>query len=377
MYKIPLFDLNFDQREKEAVNKTLDSKWISTGPNCQKFEELFCQKLKVNFSLTTSSCTASLHMALLALEIGPGDEVLVPSLTFAATANVIKYVGAKPVFCDVIGHSNLTIDPNEIEQKITKKSKAIIVMHYAGFPCDMDEIVLLAKKHKLFVIEDSAHAPLSEYKGNKVGTLGDIGTFSFFSNKNIAIGEGGMIITNNKKLHEKFKLIRSHGMTSLSYQRFKGHATKYDIKSLGYNYRMDDIRASIGIVQLKKLDQDIIKRSELRKLYIDKLKNNSKIIIPFENNENFVSNYIFPIVLNNINREEIRDRLDKKSIQTSIHYPSIHRFSVYEKDYLELPNTDYISKNEMTLPLYSNLKGEDIDYVTNSLLEILEQNHAK
>ena len=166
-------------------------------------------------------------MALLALEIGPGDEVLVPSLTFAATANVIKYVGAKPVFCDVIGHSNLTIDPNEIEQKITKKSKAIIVMHYAGFPCDMDEIVLLAKKHKLFVIEDSAHAPLSEYKGNKVGTLGDIGTFSFFSNKNIAIGEGGMIITNNKKLHEKFKLIRSHGMTSLSYQRFKGHATFY------------------------------------------------------------------------------------------------------------------------------------------------------
>jgi dTDP-4-amino-4,6-dideoxygalactose transaminase len=316
-------------------------------------------------------------LALLALEIGPGDEVLVPSLTFAATANVIKYVGAKPVFCDVISHSNLTIDPNEIEQKITKKSKAIIVMHYAGFPCDMDEIVLLAKKHKLFVIEDSAHAPLSEYKGNKVGTLGDIGTFSFFSNKNIAIGEGGMIITNNKKLHEKFKLIRSHGMTSLSYQRFKGHATKYDIKSLGYNYRMDDIRASIGIVQLKKLNQDIIKRSELRKLYIDKLKNNSKIIIPFENNENFVSNYIFPIVLNNVNREEIRDRLDKKSIQTSIHYPSIHRFSVYEKDYLELPNTDYISKNEMTLPLYSNLKGEDIDYVTNSLLEILEQNHEE
>jgi dTDP-4-amino-4,6-dideoxygalactose transaminase len=166
-------------------------------------------------------------------------------------------------------------------------------------------------------------------------------------------------------------------MTSLSYQRFKGHATKYDIKSLGYNYRMDDIRASIGIVQLKKLNQDIIKRSELRKLYIDKLKNNSKIIIPFENNENFVSNYIFPIVLNNVNREEIRDRLDKKSIQTSIHYPSIHRFSVYEKDYLELPNTDYISKNEMTLPLYSNLKGEDIDYVTNSLLEILEQNHEE
>ena len=311
MNKIPLFDLNFDNREKEAINKTLDTKWISTGPNCEKFEKMFSEKLDAKFSLSTASCTASLHMSLIALGIKPGDEVLVPSLTFAATANVIKYIGAKPVFCDITSHSDLTINPNEIEKKISRKSKAIIVMHYAGFPCSMEKIVSLAKKHNLYIIEDAAHAPLSEYKGKKLGTIGDIGTFSFFSNKNIAIGEGGMIVTDNQELYKKLKLIRSHGMTSLSYERFKGHANKYDIISLGYNYRMDDIRAAIGIVQLEKLEKDLIRRRELRRLYIEKLNNQSKIIIPFENSDAFVSNYIFPIVLKdskNLDRDKIRKR---------------------------------------------------------------------
>ncbi len=376
MYKIPLFDLNFDSREKEAVNNTLDSKWISTGPNCDKFEKLFCDRFETKFSLTTSSCTASLHMSLLALGIKKDDEVLVPSLTFAATANVIKYIGAKPVFCDISSASDLTIDPEEIKNKITKKSKAIIVMHYAGFPCDMDRIVSIAKKNNLFIIEDAAHAPLSEYKGKKLGTIGDVGTFSFFSNKNIAIGEGGMVITNNNDLYKKIKLIRSHGMTSLSYERYKGHSTNYDITSLGYNYRMDDIRASIGIVQLKKLEKDLIRRRELRKLYIENLKNQSKIIIPFEHNKGFVSNYIFPIVLksgsNDIDRDTVRDKLKSNGIQTSTHYPSAHKFTIYKEDYLELPNTDYVSSNEITLPMYSNLENKDLNYITDCLIKILK-----
>ena len=375
MYKIPLFDLNFDEREKEAINKTLDSKWISTGPKCEEFEKLFSKKLSTPFSLTTSSCTASLHMALLALDIKKGDEILVPSLTFSATANVIKYIGAKPIFCDIVSNSNLTIDPNEIIMKITKKTKVIIVMHYAGFPCEMDNILSIAKKHKLFIVEDAAHAPLSEYKGQKLGTIGDIGTFSFFSNKNIAIGEGGMVVTKNEKIYKKLKLMRSHGMTTLSYERFKGHATKYDIQSLGYNYRMDDIRASIGIIQLEKLEKDLIKRRKIRSLYIDKLKNQNTIVIPFENNLNFVSNYIFPIIIKeeiDLDRETIREKLHLKGIQTSIHYPSVHRFSIYENNYVELPKTDYISNNEITLPMYSSLKNKEVDYISNSLIEILK-----
>ena len=375
MYNIPLFDINFDDEEKMAINKTLDSKWISTGPKCQEFEELFCKKLDINFSLTTSSCTSSLHMSLLALDIKNNDEVLVPSLTFAATANVVKYVGAKPVFCDVISIQNPTIDPDDIIRKITNKTKAIIVMHYAGFPCDMDLIMEIARKNNLFVIEDSAHAPLSEYKGRKLGTIGDIGNFSFFSNKNISIGEGGMITTNIEKVYKKIKLIRSHGMTSLSYQRFKGHTTKYDILSLGYNYRMDDIRASLGIVQMKKLEKDLNKRIKLRDQYINKLKDCSKIEIPFQDNKEFVSNYIFTIVLNDLStlsRDVVRNKLGEKGIQTSIHYPPIHRFSIYKKEYTNLPITDYISDNEITLPMYSNLMEEDIDYITKSLIEIIQ-----
>lgn len=374
MYKIPLFDVNFDNKEKDAVIETLDSKWISTGPKCEEFENLFSNKLHINFSLTTSSCTASLHMSLIALGIKPNDEIIVPSLTFAATANVVKYMGAKPIFCDIISSSNLTIDPDDVKSKITNKTKAIIVMHYAGFPCEMDSIMSIAKKHNLYVVEDSAHAPLSEYRGKKLGTIGDIGNFSFFSNKNISIGEGGMVITKNEKLFDKLKLIRSHGMTTMSYERFKGHATKYDIKSLGYNYRMDDIRASIGIVQLKKLEKDLKKRDEIRKLYITKLKKNNKIIIPFIDHKGFVSNYIFPIVLNNscqLDREHVRNKLNEMGIQTSNHYPSVHRFSIYEDDYLNLPKTDYVSMNQITLPMHSNLSIEEIDYITSSLNEIL------
>lgn len=373
MYKIPLFNLSFDKREKDAISRTLDSKWISTGPECNKFEKLFSEKLNTDFSLTTSSCTASLHMALIALGINDGDEVLVPSLTFSATANVIKYVGAKPIFCDIKSLQDLTIDPKEIENKITNKTKAIIVMHYAGFSSDMDNIVSLAKKNKLFIIEDAAHAPMSEYKGKKLGTIGDVGTFSFFSNKNIAIGEGGMVVTNNKEIYDNLKLLRSHGMTSLSYERFKGHANRYDIQSLGYNYRMDDIRASIGIVQLNKLEKDLSKRSELRKYYIKKLSKQDKIIIPFKTNNSYVSNYIFPIILNNnqLKRDEIRDKLGEKGIQTSVHYPAVHRFSIYENDYVELSKTDFVTDNEITLPMYYSLGFKDIDYITNSLNEII------
>ena len=314
-------------------------------------------------------------MALVALEIQRGDEVIVPSLTFAASANVIKYVGAKPVFCDIISHSNLTIDPKEIIRKITDKTKAIIVMHYAGFPCDMNEIVSIAKKHKLFIVEDTAHAPLSEYCGQKLGTFGDIGTFSFFSNKNIATGEGGMIVTKKEKLYRRLKSIRSHGMTTMSYDRYRGHATSYDINHIGYNYRLDDIRASLGIIQLDKLKHDLLKRKKIRELYIQKLRNNKNLIIPFKDHKGFVSNYIFPIVLKNSNvfkRDKVRDKLHQLGIQTSVHYPSIHKFSVYKEEFVELTKTDYVSSNEITLPMYGKLGNNDVEFICNNLIRAIK-----
>jgi len=211
--EIPLFDLNFDQKEEQAVIEVLRSKWISTGPKCQQLEEKFAEMLNIDHALTLANCTCALHLAMILSDIGPGDEVIVPSLTFAASVNCIRYVNASPVFCDIKGTDDLNIDPDQIEKLITPKTKAIIVVHFAGFPCDMERIMTLAKTHNLKVIEDACHAPLSEYKGQKLGTIGDIGCFSFFSNKNLSTGEGGMLVTNDETIYKKAKLIRSHGMT--------------------------------------------------------------------------------------------------------------------------------------------------------------------
>ncbi len=376
MYDIPLFELNFGEEEEQEVIKTLKTKWISMGPKCAELERQFAELLEVKYACAVTNCTAALHLACLALGIGAGDEVICPSLTFVATVNCIRYTGAIPVFADVYGNDNLCMDADKIELLITDKTKAIIPMHYAGFPCDMDKIMEIAQKHDLYVIEDACHGPMSAYKEKKLGTVGDMGCFSFFSNKNISTGEGGMIVTDHEDLYNQIKLMRSHGMTTMSFQRASGHATNYDVVSLGYNYRMDDIRASLGIVQLNKLKGDLERRAEVRRWYIKYLSaiEGESICIPFKDNEEFVSNYIFPIVLNHSTvekRDFIRAALHNRGIQTSIHYPAVHRFLAYEKFSRKLPNTEYISDNEITLPIYGMLKKEQVIYICQELEKIV------
>jgi dTDP-4-amino-4,6-dideoxygalactose transaminase len=373
-YNIPLYDLNFDHNEEEAIIETLRSKWISTGPKSILFENKFSNLLNVKHSVALSNCTVALHLALKILEISKDDEVICPSLTFVATINSIMYVDAKPVFADVISYENPTIDPLDIERKITIKTKAIIVMHYAGFPCNMDSIKKIALRHNLKIIEDACHAPLSEYNGEKVGTIGDIGCFSFFSNKNISTGEGGMLVTNNTDYASKASLLRSHGMTTMSYQRALGHSTSYDVVDLGYNYRMDDIHASIGLIQLDKLKNDLEIRAILRAQYIKELTHFDEIIIPFKSHHEYSSNYIFPIVLKNSNfqkRDYIRSYLDKNGIQTSVHYQAVHKFSIYQSFYFNLPNTEYLSDNLITLPMHSKLTVNNILFIVSILKESL------
>ena len=373
-YNIPLFKLNFDEKEIDAVSKTIRSQWISTGPKCEELEKLFQDMLNVKYAVSLTNCTAALHLACILCDIKEGDEVLCPSLTFAASVNCIRYVGATPVFCDVVGPDHLNIDPIEIEKNITKNTKAIIVVHMAGFPAKMDEIVTIANKYNLKVIEDACHGPLSEYKGKKLGTIGDIGCFSFFSNKNISTGEGGMLVTNNEEMAKKARLLRSHGMTTMSYQRATGHATSYDILELGYNYRMDDIRASIGVVQMKKLSDDLKKRINVRKRYIEQLSKVKGIAVPFADNTEFVSNYILPIVLKNSTsekRDRIRENLHAAGIQTSVHYPAVHKFSIYSQYKATLPKTEYITDNEITLPMYGSLTNNEIDFIVETLNHLL------
>lgn len=375
-YKIPLFDLNFDQREENAVLEVLRSKWISSGPKAAEFEARFAKMLNVNHALTTSNCTVSLHMSLKLLGIQAGDEVICPSLTFVATANAILYVNAKPVFADIKSLEDLTIDPEDIIRKITTKTKAIIVMHYGGFACEMEKIMKIAEKYNLFVIEDACHGPLSEFQGKKLGTIGNIGCFSFFSNKNISTGEGGMIVTNDEEMFNRSRLMRSHGMTTMSYDRAKGHSTKYDVVEFGYNYRMDDLRAALGIVQLDKIEEDLEQRAEIRKKYVEMLLEIPEVIVPFRDYREFSSNYIFPVVLKNSNAEHrdlVREKLAEKGIQTSVHYPAVHRFSVYQQYYLDLPLTDQAANCEITLPMYSKLTTSDVDEIVTALNTVLNE----
>lgn len=362
-YKIPLFDLNFDEAEAKAAYDVIKSGWISTGPKCLELEERFADMLGVKHALSLANCTVALHLAMVLLDIKPGDEVIVPSLTFVATANAVKYVGAKPVFADIISLEEPNISPEDIERKITDKTKAIIVMHYAGFPCRMDEIMSIAKKHNIKVVEDACHGPLSEYSGKKLGTIGDIGCFSFFSNKNISTGEGGILITDDDDYIKEARLLRSHGMTTMSYQRASGHATKYDVVRMGYNYRMDDIRAAIALAQLDKLPGDLDKRAKVRKWYLEALKGVDNVIIPFANHEGFVSNYIYPIVMKGADievRDQARDKIHSLGVQTSVHYPVVHRFSSFEDCYSELPETDLFADIAITLPMYAKLTKEQV-----------------
>ena len=373
-YQIPLFDLNFDEREANAAAETIRSGWISTGPKCAELERTFAEMLDASYAVSVTNCTDALFLCCKVCGVEPGDEVIVPSLTFAASANCIRYAGGVPVFADIVGPDHINIDPEDVKRKITPKTKAILVVDMAGFPAKMDDILAIAKEHNLKVIEDSCHGPLSEYHGKKLGTIGDCSAFSFFSNKNISSGEGGVFVTNNKEFADRARLLRSHGMTTMSYQRASGHATKYDIVELGYNFRLDDIRASIAIEQLKKLPGDLQKRALVRNRYVQRLSEIEEIVVPFADNAEFVSNYILPTVMLNgkaEDRDRVRDLLHAKGIQTSVHYPAIHRFSIYKDFPAELPKTEFVTDHEITLPMYAKLTIEQVDYIVDAYKEAL------
>ena len=232
---VPLSDIKFEKEEQDAVRNVLESGWLTMGAVTQKFEEEFCAYTHNKHAFAVSNATVALHMACLALGIGPGDEVIVPSLTFVATANAVRYVGAQPVFADICSENDLTISLDSIRRVATPRTRAVIVMHYAGYACDMPAILAWAEENRLPVIEDAAHAVGSWLQDRHLGTWGAAGCFSFFSNKNLSTGEGGMLVTDDDNLAEKFKLLRSHGMTSLTWDRHQGHAWSYDVVDLGYN----------------------------------------------------------------------------------------------------------------------------------------------
>ena len=377
-WKVTLSDLNFDQRERKMVDRVIKSRWLTMGETVERLEGEFADFMGAKHAIAVSSGTAALHLAMRVLNINPADEVIVPSLNFVASSNAILYVGAKPVFVDISSLNDFNLSCEDLKKKITPKIKAIVVVHYGGYLADMEEIKKIARKHRLFVIEDSAHAIGADLGSNMAGTLGEIGCFSFFSNKNLATGEGGMIVTDDDRLARRVKLLRSHGMTSMTLNRHKGHAYTYDVVELGYNYRMTEISAVLGILQLKKLSQTNKKRKVLTDLYVSNLKETFGLSIPFKDYPRKSSYHLFPILLDKkVNRKKFMELLKKEGIQSSIHYPPIHKFSYYQRNLKEsqtkLPLTEYAGAHEVTLPLHPLLEKEDVVFVCKKIKKILPQ----
>jgi dTDP-4-amino-4,6-dideoxygalactose transaminase len=371
-WRIPLADVDYSSEEETAVLDVLRSRWLTMGTVTQAFEEEFAAYVGVRHAVAVANGTAALHLACIASGLGPGDEVIVPSLTFVATANAIRYTGATPVFADVESEQDLTLSLRSIEQRVTNHTRAIMVMHYGGYACDMPAIMELARAHQLAVIEDAAHAIGSEIDSRKLGAWGDIGCFSFFSNKNMTTGEGGMLTTDNDETAQKLRLLRSHGMTSMSWDRYKGHAWSYDVVELGYNYRIDEMRAALGRVQLKKLEHNNELRRELTAQYRDQLQELvPQIGVPFTEMRGISACHLMPVILPiGCNRIHFMEHLKSQGIQTSIHYPPIHKFRIYSengKASYHLPVTEDVVEREVTLPLYPGMTDQQVSQVVQAV----------
>jgi dTDP-4-amino-4,6-dideoxygalactose transaminase len=369
---VPLSDLDFGYEEEAAVLDVLRRRWLTMGAVTAQFEAEFAQQMGVKHALAVSNGTHALHLACLAAGLGPGDEVIVPALTFVATANAVLYTGADVRFADILGMDELNISPEDIEKCITPRTKAILVVHYGGYPCRMRDIMKIADTHGLVVIEDAAHAPGASLEDRALGTWGAAGCFSFFSNKNLATGEGGMVVTDRDDLASQVKALRSHGMTTLTWERHRGHAHSYDVVALGNNYRIDEIRSAIGLTQLHKLERNNARRMEITQAYRAGLSqlNISGIGLPFLEIFGQASYHIFPFILpEEADRSVFMDSMRSQGVQTSIHYPPIHTFSYYRQKYpgLSLPVTEAVAAQEVTLPLYPSMKDEDVDYVISAV----------
>ncbi len=377
-WKIPLFDLDYNQKEINAVLKVLRRRWLTMGERVEEFENKFAEFLKARYAIALSSGTAALHLALKSLGIKERDEVLVPVITFVASANAVLYCGAKPVFVDSTSLEDFNISITDLEKKTSSKTRGVVVVHYGGFLADMEKINRLAKKYDLFVIEDSAHSIGTKYGSKMAGTFGDAGCYSFFSNKNLATGEGGMIVTPDRKLAQKIKLLRTHGMTRSTWERFESNSSGYDIIELGYNYRMTEISAVLGLEQLKKLERNNYKRRLLTQIYIKYLGEIQEISIPFKNHPGDSSHHLFPMLLDkNTGREEFMRKLEQKGIQTSIHYQPVHKFSYYRKNFPQKSGTlsisEEIGKREVSLPLHPQMSEDDVVFICQQIKKILSR----
>ena len=365
-----------DETEIEAVSEVLASKWISTGARVREFERAFAEYLGAKHAIAVSSCTAALHLSLVVSGIGVGDEVITTPWTFTATAEAIRYVGAKPVFVD-IDPETLNIDITKIAPAITSRTKAIMPVHIAGLPCDMDALQEICQTHNLILIDDAAHAIPTQYNGQYIGTLGDLSAFSFYANKNMTTGEGGMITTNDDALAEPLRAMRLHGIDKDAWARqSKRSIWRYDITTEGYKYNMTDIQAAMGLCQLMKLNKQHERRQNFAQIYQSELAKFSQISTPFvPDNPKEHAWHLYIIQLRTGNRDEFVEALRDANIECSVHYIPLHLFEFYQKQYDysvgDFPNAEEVFERVVSLPLHPGLTESDVHFVIDAIDKIL------
>jgi dTDP-4-amino-4,6-dideoxygalactose transaminase len=373
---IPFTDVRLAPEDIENVAATLRSGWLTMGPRTEQFEDAFAEQLGARHAVAVSSCTAALHLAYLAAGVGPGDEVIVPSYTFAATATAVLYCGGTPLFADILGMDDLSLDPEDVERRIGPRTKAVSVVHFAGYAAPVDRLAEICDRHGLVLIEDSAHAPSARLAGKKLGTFGLAGAFSLFSNKILSVGEGGLLVTDDDDVAALARSLRSHAMTSGTWDRHTGRTTTYDVTALGFNYRLDEPRAALALSRLPRLEDDIARRRELVREYRRRLAAFEGLIVPFEDEQVADSScYVMPVILRDpARRDAARLRLrERHGVQTSVFYPAVHEFTAYRERVpgASLPNTERAARSEITLPLYPHMTAEEQGRVITALEEVL------
>ena len=365
MTNIPFHKANITDEEISEVTKTLESGWLTMGPKTLEFENNFKTFLDVKYAVSTNSATAALHLALKAIGLQENDEVIIPTNPFVATAEVITYFNAIPVLCD-IEYTTHNIDASKIEPLITNKTKAIIPVHFCGNPCNMDDIVKIAKKYKLYIVEDAAHALPSKYKNKKIGSIGDITCFSFYATKTLCTGEGGMATTNNEKFAESIRINRLHGMSKHAWNRYdKKGSWHYDIIDNGFKYNLTDPAAALGLVQLNKQMELLNKREMIANKYDIGFRKIDSIIPTTLTKDATSSRHLYVIKINN--RNQVIEDLKTKGIQPSVHFIPIHMHSYYKNKYNykyeDYPISNLVFEKSMSLPIYPDLTNTEIEYI--------------
>ncbi|MDZ7372417.1 MAG: DegT/DnrJ/EryC1/StrS aminotransferase family protein [candidate division KSB1 bacterium] len=373
-WRFPLSDLRLGPRELDSVRAALESGWLSQGPVTARFEAAFAQYVGARYAVAVSNGTAALHLAYRALGVAPGDQVICPSLTFVATVNAVLYCGAEPVFAEILDLDHPVLDAEDVARKLTPRTRCIAVVDYGGYPWEIEAVREVARAAGIPLVEDAAHAVGASRNGRKFGTFGDVGCFSFFSNKNMTTGEGGMVVTDNEGIAARVRLLRSHGMTAGTWERHRSGQAEYDVVDIGYNYRLDEMRAALGLAQLALLDEYNRKRQALVARYWENLGTCEAVRLPFFGRLEGSACHLLPVLIpSSQNRRQFVAYLQQHGVQTSHHYPPVHKLKAYRDRYpTSLPVTEEFAAREVTLPLHPHMKLEDVDQVCDIVRQALQ-----